>query len=189
MEAGMVKPRGPAHGSHVTNQHRTAQSLQPALFCLDASSTSVLVPILLNNSNPTSLRYTIHTPGLHRFKSGGKIESVTLSSRDLKAIENARLEQLRLTKSTKQEYYDDSIDDYDDEYPDNDSRDAPSSLPRLQNTQSIVHIRLSKPGTIHLKDVSDSIRRRCSYLVSIRDYHCSLSARSVCRWRCPDSRR
>jgi nucleoporin POM152 len=95
-------------------------------FCMDASSTSVLVPILLNNSNPTSLRYTV-TPLGYTDSSGGKIESVTLSSRDLKAIENARLERLRLTKTTKQEYYDDSIDDYDDEYPANDPRDTPSS--------------------------------------------------------------
>ncbi|KAI0278168.1 hypothetical protein BGY98DRAFT_975678 [Russula aff. rugulosa BPL654] len=79
-------------------------------FCMDASSTSVLVPILLNNSNPTSLRYTV-TPLGYTDSSGGKIESVTLSSRDLKAIENARLERLRLTKTTKQEYYDDSVSD------------------------------------------------------------------------------
>lgn len=59
-------------------------------------------------------------------------------------------EQLRLTKTTKQGYYEDSgIDDYDDEYLDDDSRDTPSS-PSLQNThwhcQSIVNIRLSEPG-------------------------------------------
>jgi nucleoporin POM152 len=166
---------GAGYGSRDTNlagQHTVRMSpistaqLNPygQLFCLDASSNSVLVPILLNNSNPTSLHYTI-TPLGYTESSGGKIESVTLSARDLKAIENARLERLRVTKTTKQEYYDDSIDDYDDEYPNNDSRDAPSSLPRLQKTQSIVHIRLSKPGTIHLKDVSDSsgVDARISY--------------------------
>ena len=125
------------------------------LFCLDTSSNSVLVPILLNNSNPTSLRYTI-TPLGHTESSGGKVEPVTLSSRDIKAIENTRLEQLRVTKTSKQEYYDDNIDDYDDDYPNNDSRDTPSSLPRLQKTQSLVHIRVSKPGTIYLKGISDS---------------------------------
>ena len=166
---------GAGYGSRDTNlagQHTVRMSpistaqLNPysQLFCLDASSNSVLVPILLNNSNPTSLHYTI-TPLGYTESSGGKIESVTLSARDLKAIENARLERLRVTKTTKQEYYDDSIDDYDDEYPNNDPRDAPSSLPRLQKTQSIVHIRLSKPGTIHLKDVSDSsgVDARISY--------------------------
>jgi nucleoporin POM152 len=101
----------------------------------------------------------------HTESSGGKIESVTLSPRDLKAIENARLEQLRVTKTAKQEYYDDNVDDYDDEYGNNDLRDAPSSLPRLQKTQSIMHIRLSKPGTIHLKSVSDpsGVDARISY--------------------------
>ena len=169
---GLVTSEG--HGSrdgNLAGQHTVRMSpistaqLNPysQRFCMDASSTSVLVPILLNNSNPTSLRYTV-TPLGYTDSSGGKIESVTLSSRDLKAIENARLERLRLTKTTKQEYYDDSIDDYDDEYPDNDPRDTPSS-PRLQNTQSIVHIRLSKPGTIHLKGISDSagVDARISY--------------------------
>jgi nucleoporin POM152 len=166
---------GEGHGgrdSNLAGQHTVRMSpistaqLNPysQRFCLDTSSTSVLVPILLNNSNPTSLRYTI-TPLGHTESSGGKIDSVTLSSRDLKAIENARLERLRLTKNTKQEYYDDSIDDYDEEYPNNDSRDNPSSLPRLQSTQSMVHIRLSKPGTINLKGVSDpsGVDARISY--------------------------
>ncbi|KAI0001714.1 hypothetical protein BJV77DRAFT_1075828 [Russula vinacea] len=141
---------GAGYGSRDTNlagQHTVRMSpistaqLNPygQLFCLDASSNSVLVPILLNNSNPTSLHYTI-TPLGYTESSGGKIESVTLSARDLKAIENARLERLRVTKTTKQEYYD-------------------------IKTQSIVHIRLSKPGTIHLKDVSDSsgVDARISY--------------------------
>jgi nucleoporin POM152 len=166
---------GEGYGSrdaHLAGQHTVRMSpistahLNPynQLFCLDASSNSVLVPILLNNSNPTSLRYTV-TPLGHSESSGGKIESVSLSARDIKAIENTRLEQLRVTKTTKQEYYDDSVDDYDDDYDNSDSRDAPSSLPRLQKTQSLVHIRLSKPGTIHLKGVSDSsgVDARISY--------------------------
>jgi nucleoporin POM152 len=158
--------------THLAGQHivrmspiSTAQ-LNPysQRYCLGTSSNSVLVPILLNNSNPTSLRYTI-TPLGHTESSGGKIESVTLSARDLKAIESARSEQFRVTKSAKQEAYDDNVDDYDDEYGVDDSRDAPSSLPRLQKTQSIVHIRLAKPGTIHLKGVSDpsGVDARISY--------------------------
>src|SRR6201999_240610 len=99
---------------HLAGQHTVRMSpistaqLNPygQRFCLDASSNSVLVPVLLNNSNPTSLRYTI-TPLGYTESSGGKIESVALSTRDLKAIENARLERLRVTKTTKQESYDD----------------------------------------------------------------------------------
>ena len=170
---GLVTGEGyGSRDSHLAGQHTVRMSpistaqLNPysQRFCLGASSTSVLVPILLNNSNPISLTYTV-TPLGYADSPGGKIESVTLSSRDLKAIENTRLEWLRLTKTTKQEYYDDNTDDYDDEYPDSDLRDTPSSPPRLQNTQSIVHIRLSKPGTIHLKDVSDSsgVDARISY--------------------------
>jgi len=166
---------GGGHGgkdAHLAGQHTVRMSpistaqLNPysQRFCFDTPSSSVLVPILLNNSNPTSLRYTT-TPLGYTESSGGKIESVTLSARDLKAIENARLEQLRVTKTAKQEYYDDHVDDYDDDYANEDSRDAPSSVPRLQRTQSIVHIRLSKPGTIHLADVSDpsGVDARISY--------------------------
>ena len=123
-------------------------------FCLDTSFNTVLVPVLLNNSNPTSLRYTI-TPLGHVESSGSKVESVTLSARDFKAVEHACLEQLRATKTAKQEFYDDNVDDYDDEYASDDSRDVRTSLPRLQKTQSLVHIRLSKPGTIRLQDVND----------------------------------
>ncbi|KAH9178805.1 hypothetical protein EDB89DRAFT_1928552 [Lactarius sanguifluus] len=158
--------------SHLAGQHTVRMSpistaqLNPysQRFCLDSSSTNVLVPVLLNNSNPTSLRYTI-TPLGYLESSGGKIESVTLSARDLKAIENARLEQLQVAKTSKQEYFDDDVDDYDDEYAADDSRDAHSSLPRLQKTQSLVHIRVSKPGTIHLHDVNDpsGVDARISY--------------------------
>ncbi|KAI0308121.1 hypothetical protein B0F90DRAFT_1807411 [Multifurca ochricompacta] len=146
---------------HLAGQHTVRMSpistaqLNPysQRFCLDSASSSVLVPILLNNSSPTLLRYTI-TPLGYVESSGAKIESVTLSARDLKAIENARLELLR-AKSSKQEYSDDHVDEYDDEHETDDSRDPHSSLPRLQTTQSLVHIRLSKPGTIRLKDVHD----------------------------------
>ena len=170
---GLVSSGG--HGgkdAHLAGQHTVRMSpistaqLNPysQRFCFDAPSSSVLVPILLNNSNPTSLRYTI-TPLGYTESSGGKIESVKLSARDLKAIENARLEQLRVTKTAKQEYHDDHVDDYDDNYANDDPRNAPSSLPRLQRTQSIVHIRLLKPGTIHLTGVSDpsGVDARISY--------------------------
>ena len=148
--------------THLAGQHTVRMSpistaqLNPygQRFCLDSSSTNVLVPILLNNSNPISLSYTI-TPLGYVESSGAKIESVTLSSRDLKAIENARLEKLQVAKTSKQEYLDDDVDDYDDEYAPGDSRDTHSSLQRLQKTQSLVHIRVSKPGTIRLQDVND----------------------------------
>lgn len=157
--------------THLAGQHTVRMSpistaqLNPysQRFCLDSSSTNVLVPILLNNSNPISLRYTI-TPLGYAESSGTKIESITLSSRDLKAIENVRLEQLQVAKTSKQEYFDD-VDDYDDEYAAGESRDAHSSLPRLQKTQSLAHIRVSKPGTIRLEDVNDpsGVDARISY--------------------------
>ncbi|KAI9512489.1 hypothetical protein F5148DRAFT_1162138 [Russula earlei] len=170
---GLVTASG--YGSkdaHLAGQHTVRMSpistaqLNPygQRFCLDTSSSSVLVPILLNNSNPTSLRYTI-TPLGYTESLRGKIETVTLSTRDLKAIENAHREQLRVTKTAKQEHSDHNVDDYDDDYANDGPRDAPSSLPRLQKTQSIVHIRLSKPGAVHLIGVSDpsGVDARISY--------------------------
>ncbi len=158
--------------THLAGQHTVRMSpistaqLNPynQRFCLGSSSANVLVPILLNNSNPIALRYTIIPLG-YAESSGDKIESIMLSARDIKAIENARLEQLQVAKTSKQEYFDDDIDDYDDEYATGDSRDSHSSLPRLQKTQSLVHIRVTRPGTIRLQEVNDpsGVDARISY--------------------------
>ncbi|KAI0274973.1 hypothetical protein BC834DRAFT_839954 [Gloeopeniophorella convolvens] len=160
---GLLASEGYAgRDSHLAGQHIVRMSpistahLNPysQRFCLNSPSSTVLIPVLLNNTNPTSLRYSI-TPLGYTESSGGKVDSVTLSARDLKAIDNARLEQLQVAKTSPQRQDYDDYDDYDDEYANDDSGDSQSSLPRLQKTQSLVHIRLSKPGILRLRDVSD----------------------------------
>ncbi|KAI0068080.1 hypothetical protein BV25DRAFT_515842 [Artomyces pyxidatus] len=124
-------------------------------FCLPSPTSSVLIPILLNNSNAAALRYSI-TPLGFAEKSSSKVEQITLSARELKAIETSRLDglqdaKLSISKQDKNEYeYDE-----DDEDEDEDDHGPNSSSTRLQRTQSLTHIRLMKPGTVRLNEVVD----------------------------------
>jgi nucleoporin POM152 len=128
-------------------------------FCLDPhSGSSVLIPILLNNTNPMGLRYTLtpmgNVEGEHTLK---KIETIDLSAKDLKAIEQARLDVLQLTRtSTSSSKLDVDDPDYD-EYDDGDGvSDEAASSATLQKTQTLTHIRLSKSGTLRLERVLDT---------------------------------
>ncbi|KAI0321354.1 hypothetical protein OF83DRAFT_1168509 [Amylostereum chailletii] len=145
--------------AHLQGQHTVRMSpistafLNPysQTFCLASPSSSVLIPVLLNNSNPTSLQYTSMPLG-YTEGSGTKIVTKTLSSRELKAIESARVDGLQLSKASAKQDKDDDYDEYDDD--DEDVGDASST--RLQKSQSLVHIRVSQPGTIRLSEVVDS---------------------------------
>ncbi|KAG2155546.1 hypothetical protein DEU56DRAFT_767978 [Suillus clintonianus] len=111
-------------------------------FCLPpVSSAHVLVPILVNNTTPTNVRYSFTPLG------SGRVEYLELGTKELKAIEQARVEGLQVVRSKDAGGY----DEYDDE--DDEETDATA---RLQNTQSLVHLRFSKPGTIKLDRVLDS---------------------------------
>ncbi|KAI0049256.1 hypothetical protein FA95DRAFT_1571322 [Auriscalpium vulgare] len=152
---------GEAYGNsdaHLGGQHivrmspiSTAQ-LNPhsQTYCLPSPSSSVLIPVLLNNSNPSSLRYSI-TPLGHE---GGKVPQVTLSAKDLKAIESSRQDSLQVSRysGADRDKRESEYDEYDE---DDDEDDGPRDPQRLQKTQSLVHIRLTKPGTVHLHAVHD----------------------------------
>jgi nucleoporin POM152 len=101
----------------------------------------VLVPILVNNTIPTNVRYSFIPLG------SGRVEYLELGTKELKAIEQARVEGLQVVRSKDVGEY----DEYDDE--DDEESDAGA---RLQKTQSLVHLRFSKPGTIRLDRVLDS---------------------------------
>lgn len=147
---------------HLLGQHTVRMSpistafLNPygQTFCLPTPSSSVLIPVLLNNSYPYSLQYAVTPLG------GGSSQSVTLAAKDLKAIEHARTAHLRLTKTSvsKQDtdYDEEEEEEVDEEEEGNLRRDSHSNSPRLQKTQSLEHIRISSPGTIRLTDVKDS---------------------------------
>lgn len=135
------------------------------IFCLPSSSSHVLVPVLLNNTIPTQLRYNITPLGYaegSKEKEKAKVESFVLHARDLKAIEDARTKGMQLVRGSgsgsgsgsgaKPE--DDEYDEYDDEDEEDDQNE--SSAARLQKTQSLAHIRVSKPGTIEMYEVRDA---------------------------------
>lgn len=167
--------------SHLLGQHTVRMSpistaqLNPHFqtFCIANPGQNILIPVLLNNTNPISLRYTLTPLGYgaessEKSKSVGKIERVELSSKDLKAIEQARLETLQVTKvASTVKRNTDEYDEYDD---DEEEETAPlhGSGPALQKTQSMAHIRLNKPGVLRLERVMDSSNIE-SRLVSFTD--------------------
>ena len=126
-------------------------------FCLSShTGNNALIPILLNNTNVGNIRYTLTPLGyVEGDSSTGKIEYVELGAKDLKAIEASRSENLQLTKPVANSKR--SMDDYDyDDYDDEEDQVASSSYSNLQKTQSLVHIRIKKPGTVRLERVLDN---------------------------------
>lgn len=125
--------------SPISTAHFNPQS---HTFCLPpVSPVHVLVPILVNNTTPTNVRYSFTPLG------SGRVEYVELGTKELKAIEQARAEGLQVVRSKDAGGY----NEYDDE--DEEETDAGT---RLQKTQSLVHLRFSKPGTIRLDRVLDN---------------------------------
>ncbi|KAI0697588.1 hypothetical protein BC835DRAFT_1471555 [Cytidiella melzeri] len=155
---------------HLLGQHTVRMSpistaqLNPyaQTFCIASPGQSILIPLLLNNTSPTSIKYRITSLGFNEAvpsnsKAVGKVERFELSAKDLKAIETARQESLqvaRVAASVKRET--DDYDEYDDDDDEDEHSDTQSSTSSLQKSQSLVHVRVSKPGVLHLERVMDS---------------------------------
>jgi nucleoporin POM152 len=106
---------------------------------------------LLNNTNPSILRYSL-TPLGHAKADAAYFD---LNSKDLKSIEKSRLEGLQIIKPTTTL----DVSEYDDEYDDDDDDGVlpeTRSHSSLQKTQTLIHIRLSKPGTVRLETIIDA---------------------------------
>ena len=110
--------------------------------------------MLLNNTKPAQIRYSIRDPDT------GKVDIIDVPLKELKAIEQARIESLQLTKIVPPE--DPEVhneDDWDAE----DEHEPPSSGPaktaghssELEKTQSLFHLKVAKPGIINLEQVID----------------------------------
>ncbi|KIJ66251.1 hypothetical protein HYDPIDRAFT_86511 [Hydnomerulius pinastri MD-312] len=145
---------------HLLGQHTVRMSpistahLNPDAhtFCLSPPSDTVLIPILVNNTTPANVRYSFTPLTYVEGKSGtGRVEHVELSTKDLKVIEQARLEGLQMVRTVNYSPDSSEYDEYDD-----DDDETPSSESHLQKTQSLAHIRVTKPGTIRLDRVLDS---------------------------------
>ncbi|KAG7452288.1 uncharacterized protein BT62DRAFT_881882 [Guyanagaster necrorhizus] len=151
---------GASGDSHLLGQHTVRMSpistanLNPngLTFCLSSPGDVALVPVLLNNTNPSSLRYSLTPLGQPR-ENGA--EYFDLSSKELKAIEQAHLDALQVVKPSTLSINDDEYDEYDDEE-EEDSNDYNDEQSSLQKTQSLVHIRLTKPGNVRLERILDA---------------------------------
>lgn len=164
---------GAGRDSHLLGQHTVRMSpistakLNPhgQTFCL-VPGQSILVPVLLNNTNPVNLKYTLTPLGYEEDASGeqeksrsavSKVEKFELSAKDLKAVEHSRQESLQIARTAASAKRD--PDDYDyDEYDDGEEEEVVPThgSSALQKSQSLVHIRITKPGALRLEDVLDA---------------------------------
>jgi nucleoporin POM152 len=150
--------------SHLLGQHTVRMSpistaqLNPyaEAFCLESPGSAVLVPILLNNTTPIGIRYTLLPLGHGESQEiTGKVETYDLNAKDIRAVEQSRQESLELTRTNanKRDVNDPDYDEYDD----GEKEDTvESSTNALQKSQTLVHIRVTKPGTLRLERVIDS---------------------------------
>ncbi len=124
-------------------------------FCLTPPSNIVLIPVLLNNTKPTNIRYTITSLGSR------KVESIDLNTNSIKAIENSLEHILQLNEKAESSVSDENEDDWDADDLDIGTLGPPgtSQLYRredLEDTQSITFIKVTKPGIVKLERVVDS---------------------------------
>lgn len=156
---GWIPPTDSTKGGHLLGQHTvklspisTAQlNHLGQSFCLAPPHNFVLIPVLLNNTDLSGLKYSL-TPLGHEGKEA--IEYVDLTAKDFRAIEQSQLQTLRRSRNpspvpTNTEEY----DEYDDEINDSERQSGQSSL---QKSQSLVYIRLTKPGSLSLERVFDA---------------------------------
>ncbi|KAJ7170021.1 hypothetical protein C8R46DRAFT_1162713 [Mycena filopes] len=141
---------------------------QGSTFCLAESGAYVLVPVLLNNTDISTLRYSLAPLGYQPETGLEKLEYFQLSAKELRAIEESRLEKLRpaLTQREQEDEY--------DEYDDDDASDSSSSASTLQKTQSLVHIKIARFGTIRLEQIIDSsnVEARLAYASEVTVVPC-----------------
>jgi nucleoporin POM152 len=145
-------------------------------FCLESPSASVFIPVLLNNTSPIGLAYTI-TP-LGHVVGGEKSERIALSAKDLKSMEQAHMQlttqTTKATNSVPEPSASGVVYEYDDDDDDTEEQES-GTRPTLQKSQSMVYIRVSKPGTIQLervRDISNVDARISPYPARLTVVHC-----------------
>lgn len=137
--------------SPISTAHLNPQNLN---FCLSPSTGFVLIPIVLNNTNLSGLKYSVTPLGFSETTTKGKIEIHDLTLRDLKVAEQVYQEKSQAAIQTGPARNAEDYDEYDDDDgEDTGSQDAHS---KLQKSQSLVHIMLSRPGIVRLERVYDT---------------------------------
>ncbi|KAJ7786467.1 hypothetical protein B0H16DRAFT_1657755 [Mycena metata] len=158
-----------ARDSHLLGQHTVRMSpistarLNPqgSTFCLAEPGASVLIPVLLNNTEISTLRYSLVPLGYQPDTGLEKIEYFQISAKELRAIEESRFERLQPASTQR-----DQEDEYDEYDADNSgASDSSSSSSALQKTQSLVHIKLARFGTVRLEQIFDTsnVEARLAY--------------------------
>ncbi|KAF5384775.1 hypothetical protein D9615_001264 [Tricholomella constricta] len=175
---GLLSSSGPK-AAHLVGQHTVRMSPistakinpQGLSFCLAPPDNFILIPVLLNNTHVAELRYSI-TPLGHDTDNHEKAEVVILTAKDLKAIEQERLDAFQISRPAVATHDSGDYDEYDDD--DDTVREPQNAHSTLQTTQSLVHIRLSKPGTVRLDSVIDQsrVQARISYSSAITVVPC-----------------
>lgn len=154
---GLIASSAGSRDIHLQGQHTIRMSpistahLNPSNlnFCL-SSSGSVLVPVILNNTDMSGLKYSLTPLGYPERNS--RIEIHDLSGKDFKSIQETYREKLQLAVHATKQARDDDYDEYDDD----DERRTQEAHHSLQRTQSLVHILINRPGVVRLERVYDA---------------------------------
>jgi nucleoporin POM152 len=154
----------PASSSNLLGQHTVRMSPVSTAelnsdghrYCIASHTSPLLVPVLLNNTNPSVVRYSL-TP---LNGSEQHIEYFDVSPRDLRLAELSRGNSHRNgapSPSTAEE------DEYDDE------EATEEKGPTLQKTQTVAYIPITRPGVLRLERVihSNSVDARLAYPTSL----------------------
>ncbi|KAF9486443.1 hypothetical protein BDN70DRAFT_869985 [Pholiota conissans] len=143
--------------SPISTAHLNPQNLN---FCLSSPNNQVFIPVVLNNTDIAGLKYSITPLGYLDDNSNGKIEVIDLNVKDLKSISQTQIPLLTQPTATPRP----GDEDYD-EYDDDDEVEVDTAS-KLQITQSMSYIPLSRPGIIRLERVYDQANANARLVIS-----------------------
>ncbi|KAF5352715.1 hypothetical protein D9756_005934 [Leucocoprinus leucothites] len=151
---GLIQSSYNGRDQHLLGQHTVRMSpistahLNPDAnnYCLSQSSSHTLLPVLLNNTNIAGLKYSISPLNAPADKAFVEISA--------KQLEQNRQEFLQLTSAPSPQPQPEEEDEYDED--EEDGNDLKTNLSTLQNSQSLVYVRISKPGVVRLERVWDA---------------------------------
>ncbi|KAF8913149.1 hypothetical protein CPB84DRAFT_1760464 [Gymnopilus junonius] len=155
---GIVTSSSTSRDAHLLGQHTVRMSpistahINPddLNYCISPSLGFVLIPIVMNNTNIAGLKYSVAPLGYHEDVSS-KTQVRELTSKDLKHIEQHYHDKYQaISQPNAPSTSDDEYDEYDDE------TESQALYSKLQQTQSLVHILLSRPGIVRLERVIDT---------------------------------
>ena len=112
-------------------------------YCLSQLSSYMLLPVLLNNTSIAGLKYSVSPLNAPTDKVFVEVTA--------KNLEQNLQDFLQLTPALSLQ----TQPEEEDEYGDDNDISSKTSLPTLQKSQSLVYIRISKPGIFRLEQVWD----------------------------------